>query len=101
MKYTILVVLIALFCLAQARTPKTKEEYLERISHPTIEHMVAVAMAYFDSEKITDHIGAETYDVIRTGVGCAAGGLGFVNTVFTDIDVISQAPKDINSYNRY
>lgn len=31
---------------------------------------------------------SELYDFIRSGVGCIAGGMDFVNTVFTDIDII-------------
>ena len=40
----------------------------------------------------------ETYDLVRSGVGCVAGGTDFVNTVFTIADVIQTDPKSWEVY---
>ena len=52
----------------------------------------------FDEITGTNEIENVYYKIARSGVGCFSGGLGLLNTVFTDIDIISSDPTDWFNY---
>ena len=73
-------------------------QMLQDMKKPSIEVVVAQLLGGFKREDFSKLVGSKAYDIARTGVGCGAGVFGGADTVFTIIDIISQNPKDINSY---
>ena len=72
-------------------------EFVEDLKKPAIESVVNTLLGDFDKKEIMDLEG-EAYAIARTGVGCAAGVFGGLDTGFTIADIIRQDPTDIQAY---
>ncbi|CAI2382674.1 unnamed protein product [Moneuplotes crassus] len=76
----------------------TYEEFTKELRKPAIEASVVQILESYFTPEVVELLGGQAYNIARTGVGCAAGVFGGLNTGFTIWDVISQAPRDIDSY---
>ena len=94
--------LIALLLLAiQFASPRSVHDYTELVTElkkPAVEVVVAQLMGSFRKEEVTEIVGGEAYNIARTGVGCASGIFGGLDTGFTIADIIQQDPTDPGAY---
>ena len=97
MKASILIVILLLATTSMAKY-HTYQEFVGELRKPALESSVAQLVEAYFTPEVVDLVGGHAYNVARTGVGCAAGVFGGLNTGFTIWDVISEAPKEVDSY---
>ena len=93
--YLIAFMMILSICSAKAHNYR---ELVEDLRKPAVEVTVAQLMSGFRKEDVIDVMGGHAYDIARTGVGCAAGVFGGLDTGFTIWDIVSQDPTDFEVY---
>ena len=97
MKLIYVIVFLMISSMAFAKI-NDYNELVKDLKKPDVEVLVNQLMGGFKKESVVDIIGGETYNIARSGVGCAAGFFGGADTAFTIIDIVSQDPTDFQSY---
>jgi hypothetical protein len=92
------IVIVVLAMLVAFSCAHSYQELIEQHKKPAIESVVNSLLGNFKKEDVVDIVGGEAYDIARTGVGCAAGFFGGLDTGFTIADIIRQDPTDFETY---
>ena len=94
MKILYLLAFILLASMAYGAKEHDYEELVAELRKPAVEVVVAQLMGHLNRDKLVPLIGGHGYDVVRTGVGCAAGVFGGLDQGFTILDIVRRNPTD-------
>ena len=98
MRIQLIALLLLVIQFSASRSVHDYTELVTELKKPAVEVVVAQLMGSFRKEEITAIVGGEAYNIARTGVGCAAGIFGGLDTGFTIADIIRQDPTDPGAY---
>ena len=97
MKLSCILVVLMIVSLSLARITNYNE-LVEELKQPDVEIYAQQLLDTFASKEVLEMLGGHAYDVARSGVGCASGFFGGLNTGFTIYDIILQDPTDPGAY---